>query len=77
MSKLPNDLAKRMSSRRRELDNGFLPVTFRLPLDAARHKVREIINQHPQNNYVDFVERWRQLPDGRIEFSVRRLRAVE
>jgi hypothetical protein len=76
MSKLPNDLAERMSSRR-ELDDSFSPKTFRLPLDAARHKVREIINQHPQSNYVDFVERWRQLPDGQIEFSVRRLRAVE
>jgi len=76
MSNLPSDLAKRMSSRL-ELDSGFAPKTFRLPLEAARHKAREIINQVPQDDYVAFVERWQQLPDGQIEFSVRRLRAVD
>jgi hypothetical protein len=76
MSNLPSDLAKRMSSRR-ELDSGFSPEIFRLPLEAARHKAREIINQGPQGDYVAFVERWRQLPDGQIEFSVRRQRAVQ
>jgi hypothetical protein len=65
-------------SRHRELDSECTPKTFRLPLEAARHKVREIIHQNPQDDdHVDFVERWRQLPDGQIEFSVRRLRAVD
>lgn len=76
MPKLPNELAKRMSSRR-ELDNGSPTKTFRLPLDVARCKAREIINQVPSDDYVAFVERWRQQPDGQIEFSVRRLRAID
>jgi hypothetical protein len=76
MPKLPNELAERMSSRR-ELDSEFPPKTFRLPLEAARHEAREIINQVPSDDDVAFIERWRQLPDGQIEFSVRQLRSID
>ena len=62
----PSDLADRMSSIRE-------PEIFTLPIDAARCKAREIINQSPRSGYVATVENWRQLPDGQIEFMMRLL----
>ena len=62
----PQDLADRMSGIRE-------PEIFKLPVDAARLKVREILDQFPQGNYMAVVENWRQLPDGRIEFTMRHL----
>jgi hypothetical protein len=50
---------------------------FRLPIDAARCKVREIIGEAPQGGYVQVVENWRALPDGQIEFTMRRLPAAD
>ena len=64
----PHDLADRMSGAR--------PTEiFTLPIDAARLKAREIIDQEPQAGYMAVVENWRQLPDGQIEFTMRRLPA--
>jgi hypothetical protein len=48
---------------------------FTLPVDAARLKAREIIDQSPQSGYLPIVENWRQLSDGKIEFTMRRLPA--
>jgi len=60
------DLADRMSGPQR-------PETFRLPIDTARLKAREILDQLPQAGYMAVVENWRRLPDGRIEFTKRHL----
>jgi hypothetical protein len=46
---------------------------FRLPVDAARRKAREVIDQIPQNGLTSIVENWRQLPDGEIEFVIRHI----
>jgi len=46
---------------------------FTLPIEAARLKAREILDQFPQAGYVTVVENWRQLPDGQIEFTMRHL----
>jgi hypothetical protein len=62
----PRDLADRMSVRQR-------PTIFTLPIEAARLKAREILDQFPQAGYAIVVENWRQLPDGRIEFTMRHL----
>ena len=62
----PRDLANQMS--------GTQPLQlFTLPLDAARCKAREIIEQSPRSGLLPVIERWRQLPDGQIEFSIRHL----
>jgi len=62
----PRDLADRMSGiAQREI--------FTLPVDAARLKAREIIDQSPQSGYLPIVENWRQLSDSKIEFTMRRL----
>ena len=46
---------------------------FRLPLQEARTKARQILNERPAGGYVTIVENWRQLSDGQIEFAVGRL----
>jgi hypothetical protein len=74
MTRRPSDLAERMSNRS-EPDDGLSRETFRLPVEAARVKAREILNQAPQGGHMTVVEQWRQLPDGQIEFIKRRLRA--
>jgi hypothetical protein len=63
------DLAVRISDEQ--------PETFRLPVDAARRKAREILDQIPQNGLTSIVENWRPLPDGQIEFVVRKVRATD
>ena len=62
----PRDLADRMPGLRQ-------PEIFRLPIEAARRKAREIIDQFPQAGFKNVVENWRLLPDGRIEFTMRHL----
>jgi hypothetical protein len=69
----PSDLADRIANRR-EPDEGSAREMFTLPVEAARLKAREILSQFPQGGYISVVEQWRQLPDGQIEFTMRRLR---
>jgi hypothetical protein len=59
----PRDLADRISGERQ-------PETFTLPLEAARCKAREIIDQSPKSGFTPIIEKWRQLPDGQIEFAI-------
>jgi len=66
----PQDLAARMSSVQ--------PTEiFKLPIEEARRKAREILNQLPQGNYTLIVENWRQRPNGQIEFTMRHLRTAD
>ena len=72
----PRDVADRVLELRdlRKLsDDESLRETFTLPLHAARLKARQILNEYPQSGYTTVVESWRQLPDGHIEFTMRRL----
>jgi hypothetical protein len=72
----PRHLADRfrLQSDRRKVENDDCALqTFTLPLEAARRKVRDILDDIPQSGYLRIVERWRQLPDGLIEFTMRRL----
>jgi hypothetical protein len=66
----PHDLADRMIGAPQ-------PETFNLPIRAARLKAREILEQRPQAGYMSVVEHWRQLADGRIEFTKRHLPAAD
>jgi hypothetical protein len=54
-------------------NDGFLRETFTLPLHVARLKARQILDAYPTGGYKTIVENWRQLPDGQIEFTMRRL----
>jgi hypothetical protein len=66
MSSRPRDLADRISSKS--------PEIFVLSLDEARTKARDIITRDSNTRFVPVIENWRQLSDGRIEFTVRSLR---
>jgi len=69
-SSLPSDC-------RRVENNDLLDETFTLPLEAARLKVRAIIDDIPKRGYQKIVERWRRLSDGQIQFTMRRVPVVD
>jgi hypothetical protein len=69
----PRDLADRMRARMDARPDGFKRETFTLPREAARAKAREYLDRFPTGGYSTVVEHWRQLDDGRIEFTMRRL----
>lgn len=70
----PKDLARRLgqSSARRRGD-AYRRDTFALPREAAREKAREMFRRYPKAAYMTAIESWRELPDGAIEFTMRRL----
>jgi hypothetical protein len=72
-----SDRIRLQSDRRKiEIDDVVLE-TFTLPLEAARLEVRAIIGDISRRGYQKIVERWRQLPDGQIEFTLRRMPLTE
>ena len=78
---LPRDLARRMaqtgvrtSSARRD---SYRRETFALPREAAREKAREMFRRYPKAAYMTTIESWRELPDGEIEFTMRRLPSAD
>lgn len=80
--KHPGDLAARMagnlqraSSQRRA--DGFKRESFNLPRDKAREKAREFFASFPKAAYMTEIESWRELADGRIEFTMRRLPSAD
>ena len=79
MARTPRDLADRMASRREQLagDDGFVRETFTQPRDNARKTARAFLDRFPKQAYMSEVERWRELPDGEIEFTMRRLRTAD
>jgi hypothetical protein len=72
----PRDLADRMAGRRKSVD-GYVRETFALPRDKARSKAREFLARYPKAAYMSAVESWRELPDGRIEFTMKRLPSAD
>lgn len=66
----PRDLADRMAKRR---PDGFVRETFSLPREQARAKAKAFLKSYPSAAYMSEVERWRELPDGSIVFTMRRL----
>ena len=79
----PRDLADRMATQRlrrkaggRPAD-GYLRETFTLPRVAARAKARDFLTRYPKAGYMSAVESWRELPDDRIEFTMRRLPSAD
>ena len=51
--------------------------TFSLPREAAREKAREMFARFPKAAYMTAIESWRELPDGAIEFTMRRLPSAD
>ncbi|MBO0905449.1 hypothetical protein [Jiella sonneratiae] len=53
--------------------DSFVRETFTLRRVEARQKAREWFEKYPKAAYWTQVESWRELPDERIEFTMRRL----
>ena len=70
----PADVAARAAEalRQRQTD-AFRRETFALPREEARAKAREVFRRYPKPAYMTEIESWRELSDGRIEFTMRRL----
>ena len=72
----PADIARRAATalaKRERRSDAFRRDTFALPRDAAREKAREMFRRFPKAAYLTEIEAWCELPDGRIEFTMRRL----
>jgi hypothetical protein len=74
----PQDLAERMSRRRAARSeparsDAWRRESFTLPRAEARLKAREFFERYPKAAYLTEIEFWRELDDGRIEFTMRRL----
>jgi hypothetical protein len=72
----PRDLADRMAGRGRP-DDGYVRETYALPREQARQRARAFLNDYPKAAYMSEVESWREVADGRIEFTMRRLRTAD
>jgi hypothetical protein len=64
-------------ARRASAPDGFIRETFSLPREDARARARASLKSYPKAAYMSEVERWRELPDGAIEFTMRRLRTAD
>ena len=77
----PRDLARKLAqdSARRKVSrsDSYRRETFYLPREAAREKAREMFRRYPKAAYMTAIESWRELPDGAIEFTMRRLPSAD
>lgn len=78
----PGELAERLAgrrARRRLADDadGYVRETFILPREEAREAARVFFGRYPKAAYMTEVEAWRELPDGEIEFTMRRLQSAD
>lgn len=79
-SRKPRDLAHRVGERRTERNlrgDIWRRETFTLPRSEARAKAREWFDLYPKAAYMTEVEFWRELGDGQIEFTIRRLPSAD
>jgi len=79
---MPSDLAQRLGERRRAHARAQAPSiwrreTFTLPRGEARSKAREWFANYPKAAYMTEIEFWRELADGQIEFTIRRLPSAD
>jgi hypothetical protein len=74
--KTPASIARRLARRARTQeprDSAWRRETYTLPRLEAREKARDYFLKFPKAAYMTEIESWRELPDDRIEFTIRRL----
>ena len=75
----PADVARRLGVRRDQgrstakRSDAWCRETFTLPREEARAAARDWFDRFPKAAYMSDIESWRELADGRIEFTMRRL----
>jgi hypothetical protein len=82
MPRTPRELADRMAAKRRQSranddDDGYIRETYIFPRDEARAQARAILDRWPAAAYMTAVDVWRELPNGEIEFTMKRLRSAD
>jgi hypothetical protein len=81
--KRPAGLARRLAERSRSATGErtssglWRRETFTLPRLEARAKAREWFDLYPKAAYMTEIEFWRELADGQIEFTIRRLPSAD
>lgn len=72
-------LAQRLAEKNRAVrrQSGWRRETFTLPRQEAREKAHEWFAAFPKAAYMTEIEFWRELADGRIEFTIRRLPSAD
>jgi hypothetical protein len=80
----PLDVARRAANRRAksppdadQRDGAWRRETYCLPRSQAREKAQEWFQRYPKSAYMTEIEFWRELADGRIEFTIRRLPSAD
>jgi hypothetical protein len=78
----PRDIARRLGervrrSRKSARGDVWRRETFTLGRVEARAKAREWFDLYPKAAYMTEIEFWRELADGRIEFTIRRLPSAD
>ncbi|WP_408056525.1 hypothetical protein [Tardiphaga alba] len=63
--------------QRRLRDDGYVRESFTQARGDARKTAQAFFDRFPKQAYMSEVERWRELPDGAIEFTMRRLRTAD
>ena len=78
--KSPRDVARSLGERSRRhvkaksvTASTWRRETFTMPRLEAREKAREWFDRYTKAAYMTEIESWRELADGRIEFTIRRL----
>jgi hypothetical protein len=66
-----------MARQVRSMPDGFVRETSSLPREEARATAEAFLKSYPKAAYMSEVERWRELPGGAIEFTMRRLRSAD
>ena len=78
--KTPASLARRLGDKRRVKTQPaglWRRETFTLPRQEARAKAHEWFDAFPKAAYMTEIEFWRELADGQIEFTIRRLPSAD
>lgn len=76
----PADVARRSAERLRApraRKDAFHRETHILERVAAREKALDLFQKFPKAAYMTEIESWRELADGRIEFTIRRLPSAD
>lgn len=77
----PADLARRLGKRAGQpagpAETPWRRETFTLPRAEARGLARDYFQKYPKAAYMTEIESWRELPGGRIEFTIRRLPSAD
>jgi hypothetical protein len=77
--KTPAEIARRLAKRGQTepRESAWRRETYTLERGQARDKAREYFLKFPKAAYMTEIESWRELPDDRIEFTIRRLPSAD